>query len=106
MFALGLIAPALTALAWWRLRTIDATIEQRDAEIAVLNHVPMFRPLPMPAIDGLALHDRRWRGRGDRRRPPHSHVGLRRRLRRDRAARGDVAHATMSKWAGSSRSTA
>jgi MFS family permease len=56
MVALGLIAPALTALAWRRLRTIDATIEQRDAEIAVLNNVPMFRPLPMPAIDGMALH--------------------------------------------------
>ena len=56
MFALGLIAPALTTLAWRRLRKIDAMIEQRDAEIAVLNHVPMFRPLPIPAIDGLALH--------------------------------------------------
>jgi hypothetical protein len=56
MFALGLIAPALTALAWRRLRKIDAMIEQRDTEIAVLNHVPMFRPLPIPAIDGLALH--------------------------------------------------
>jgi hypothetical protein len=56
MVALGLIAPALTALVWLRLRTIDTTIEQRDAEIAVLTHVPMFCPLPMPAIDGLALH--------------------------------------------------
>jgi CRP-like cAMP-binding protein len=56
MVALGLIAPALTALVWRHLRTIDATIDQRDAEIAVLNHVPMFCPLPMPAIDGLALH--------------------------------------------------
>ncbi len=56
MFALGLIAPVLTALAWRHLRKIDAMIEQRDAEIAVLNHVPMFRPLPIPAIDGLALH--------------------------------------------------
>jgi MFS family permease len=56
MVALGLIAPALTALVWRRLRTIDAMIEQRDAEIAVLNHVPMFCPLPIPAIDGLALH--------------------------------------------------
>ena len=56
LFALGLVAPALTALAWQRLRKIDAMIEQRDAEIAVLNHVPMFRPLPIPAIDGIALH--------------------------------------------------
>jgi MFS family permease len=55
LVALGLIAPALTALAWGRLRTIDAAIQQRDAEIAVLNRVPMFGPLPMPAIDGLAL---------------------------------------------------
>ena len=56
MVALGLIAPVLTALAWRRLRTIDATIAHRDTEIAVLNHVGMFRPLPMPAMDGLALH--------------------------------------------------
>ena len=56
MFALGLIAPALTTLAWRHLRKIDAMVEQRDSEIAVLNHVPMFRPLPIPAIDGLALH--------------------------------------------------
>jgi MFS family permease len=56
MVALGLIAPALTVLAWRRLRAIDATIAHRDAEIAVLNHVAMFRPLPMPAIDHLARH--------------------------------------------------
>jgi MFS family permease len=56
MVALGLVAPALTALAWRRLRTIDAAIAHRDAEIAVLNHLAMFQPLPMPAIDALALH--------------------------------------------------
>jgi MFS family permease len=56
LFTLGLVAPALTVLAWHRLRKIDAMIEQRDAEIAVLNNVPMFRPLPIPAIDGIALH--------------------------------------------------
>ena len=56
LIALGLIAPALTVLAWQRLRKIDAMIEERDAEIAVLNRVPMFGPLPIPAIDGLAVH--------------------------------------------------
>jgi MFS family permease len=56
MVALGLVAPALTALAWRRLRAIDATVADRDAEIAVLNHVAMFRPLPIPAIDDLARH--------------------------------------------------
>jgi MFS family permease len=54
--ALGLVAPALAALAWRRLRAIDASIVHRDAEIAVLQQVGMLRPLPMPAIENLALH--------------------------------------------------
>jgi hypothetical protein len=56
MVVLGLFAPLLTALAWRRLRAVDAAIDRRDAEIGVLNELAMFRPLPMPAIDGLALH--------------------------------------------------
>ncbi len=54
--ALGLLAPALVALAWRRLRTIDASIAHRDREVEVLNQVGILRPLPMPAIDDLALH--------------------------------------------------
>jgi MFS family permease len=53
---LGLVAPALVAVAWRRLRAIDASIAHRDEEIEVLNKVGIFRPLPMPAIDSLALH--------------------------------------------------
>jgi MFS family permease len=53
---LGLVAPALVALAWRRLRAIDASMAHRDEEIEVLNKVGIFRPLPMPAIDVLALH--------------------------------------------------
>jgi MFS family permease len=56
LVALGLAAPALVALAWRRLHAIDASIAHRDDEIAVLNRVSVFRPLPMPAIDNLALH--------------------------------------------------
>ena len=56
LVAIGLVAPASVALAWRRLRAIDASIEHRDAEIEVLKKVVMFRPLPMAAIDGLALH--------------------------------------------------
>ena len=52
---LGLLAPAASALAWWRLRAIDEAIAQRDDEIALLASVRMFNPLPMPAIDNLAL---------------------------------------------------
>jgi hypothetical protein len=56
LVALGLVAPALVALSWRRLRAIDASMVYRDAEIGVLNRIGMFRPLPMPAIDCLALH--------------------------------------------------
>jgi MFS family permease len=53
---LGLVAPAFVALAWRRLRVIDASIAHRDEEVEVLKKVGMLRPLPMPAIDALALH--------------------------------------------------
>jgi MFS family permease len=53
---LGLVAPALVALTWRRLRAIDGSIAHRDEEIAVLRRVAMLRPLPMPAIENLAVH--------------------------------------------------
>jgi MFS family permease len=56
--ALGLVAPVVVALAWRQLRRIDAAIAHRDEEVEVLKQVPMLRPLPMPAIDLLALHVR------------------------------------------------
>jgi MFS family permease len=52
---LGLLAPVLVALARRRLGAIDASIAHRDREVEVLSKVAMFRPLPMPAIDMLAL---------------------------------------------------
>ena len=58
LVALGLVAPALVAFGWRRLRAIDASIGHRDDEIDVLNRISMFRPLPMPAIDCLAHHVR------------------------------------------------
>jgi MFS family permease len=56
LVAIGLIAPVSVAIAWRRLRAIDVSIEHRDSEIEVLKKVRMFRPLPMAAIDGLAIH--------------------------------------------------
>jgi MFS family permease len=56
LVVLGLVAPTLVVLGWRRLREIDRSIAHRDEEIGVLNRVGMFRPLPMPAIDSLALH--------------------------------------------------
>jgi MFS family permease len=58
LVVLGLVAPTLVALSWRRLRKIDASIAHRDEEIGVLNEVSIFRPLPMPAVDSLALHVR------------------------------------------------
>jgi len=55
MAVLGLVAPAVVALAWRGLRAIDGSIAHRDQEVEVLNQVAIFRPLPMPAIDNLAL---------------------------------------------------
>jgi MFS family permease len=58
LVVLGLAAPSVVALAWRRLRAIDASIAHRDEEIETLNRVEVLRPLPMPAIDHLALHVR------------------------------------------------
>jgi MFS family permease len=63
LVALGLVAPTVVALGWRRLRAIDASMVQRDEEIGVLKRIGMFRPLPMPAIDCLALN------------VSHAHVG-------------------------------
>jgi hypothetical protein len=54
LIVLGLIAPTLAALAWRRLRAIDAAVAHRDREIELFNCISFFRPLPMPAIDELA----------------------------------------------------
>jgi MFS family permease len=55
LLLLGLLAPAGVALAWPRLRAIDASVVHRDAEIAILNRVGVLQPLPMPAIENLAV---------------------------------------------------
>lgn len=55
LVALGLVSPVVAALAWRRLRAIDAAVGRQDDAIDVLNRVEMLSPLPMPAIDALAL---------------------------------------------------
>lgn len=56
LVVLGLVGPTLVALAWQRLRAIDASITHRDEEIEVLQQIRMLSLLPVPAIDSLALH--------------------------------------------------
>jgi MFS family permease len=53
---LGLVAPTAVLLAWRRLQAIDGSISRRDDEIEILKQVGMLRPLPMPAIENLAVH--------------------------------------------------
>ena len=53
LLALGSVCPALAALAWFRLRAIDASMEERDDTLSDLRAVPMLRVLPVPVMDRL-----------------------------------------------------
>ena len=52
--ALGLVAPLAVLAAWPALRRLDARMRVRDADIDLLHHVPMLRPLPQTTIEQLA----------------------------------------------------
>jgi len=54
LVAVGSVCPTLAALAWRRLRAVDAAMQTRDDELAQLRLVPMLQPLPMPVMDHLA----------------------------------------------------
>jgi MFS family permease len=52
----GMLGP-ICCLIWWRASTrIDQSLAVRTEVIDVLRQVPMLRPLPVPAIEQLALH--------------------------------------------------
>jgi MFS family permease len=57
----GCILPLAVAARWAGLRGIDADIAVRKDRIVLLRRVRMLRPLPVPAIEGLALRLRRSR---------------------------------------------
>jgi MFS family permease len=54
MVAVGALCPILVAVAWRRLVQPDRDIGELDKEIGLLRRVPMFQPLPLPAIEQLA----------------------------------------------------
>ncbi|MDL9980704.1 MFS transporter [Microbacterium candidum] len=54
LIVIGLICPTLAVASWWRLRRLDRSVEALDHEIGLLKRVPMFDPLPLPAIEQLA----------------------------------------------------
>ena len=54
LLVVGLLCPILVAAASPRLSRLDRFIGVRDQEIALLQGVPLFRPLPLPAVEQLA----------------------------------------------------
>ncbi len=54
LIVVGALGPVYVAAAWTRLRSIDRTVTRRDLEIGLLDELPMFRPLAMPAVEQLA----------------------------------------------------
>jgi MFS family permease len=51
---LGLVTPVGVLLSWRALRALDRRVRVRDADIALLQEVPMLRPLPQATIEQLA----------------------------------------------------
>jgi predicted MFS family arabinose efflux permease len=54
MVAVGALCPILVVAAWRRLRNPDRNVGELDKQIGMLHSVPMFQPLPLPAIEQLA----------------------------------------------------
>jgi CRP-like cAMP-binding protein len=50
----GAVAPAGVLASWRRLRVLDRRLRVRDADIALLQRVPLLRPLPEVTIERLA----------------------------------------------------
>jgi MFS family permease len=54
LIAIGLLCPVLAVMSLRRLRKMDRSVDILDIDIALLQRVPMFHPLPLPAIEQLA----------------------------------------------------
>lgn len=54
LIVIGSICPVVALAAWWRLRRLDRSVGLVDREIGLLRQVPMFDPLPLPAVEQLA----------------------------------------------------
>ncbi|MET0726389.1 MAG: MFS transporter [Leifsonia sp.] len=54
LIAIGLVCPVLAVISWRRLRGLDRSVDMLDADVGLLRTVPMFRTLPLPAVEQLA----------------------------------------------------
>jgi MFS family permease len=59
LVAIGVAAPLAVLASWRALRALDARVRVQDADIALLQRVPMLRPLPEACIEQLAAGLRR-----------------------------------------------
>jgi MFS family permease len=54
MIATGALLPVLAALLWTRISALDAQALAPTRELELLRAIPLFKPMPAPAIDQLA----------------------------------------------------
>jgi hypothetical protein len=54
LVAIGLVCPVLALASWRRLRRLDRSVVTLDSIAGLLRMVPMFRTLPLPAVEQLA----------------------------------------------------
>jgi len=54
LIVIGLVCPVLAVLSLRRLRSLDRSVDDLDADVALLRSVPMLAPLPLPSIEQLA----------------------------------------------------
>lgn len=54
LVAVGAFLPVLAALFWRRLAALDAAAPAPERELALLRAIPLFAPLPAPALEHLA----------------------------------------------------
>ncbi|MCD2440737.1 MFS transporter [Agromyces sp. SYSU K20354] len=54
LVAIGLLCPVLAALSLRRLRRLDRSVGDLDVDVGLLQQVPMFGTLPLPAVEQLA----------------------------------------------------
>jgi MFS family permease len=54
MALIGAIGPALVLICWFSLRRLDDTMLAREEDLVLLRTVPVFDPLPLPALEQLA----------------------------------------------------
>jgi MFS family permease len=51
---IGAVGPALVLICWFSLRRLDDTMLAREEDLVLLRAVPVFDPLPLPALEQLA----------------------------------------------------